>query len=512
MRAGVGCVGLPASAGAGVAGRAGRDVAEPEREHRSRRQASAECADARTRGWPRWCRYSDGGGHRRAQPVCPVELTRKRALMHREFAAIESSIEAFIEQPDDPTLLLEATDNDVVPVLKMMQSLDERVGDAIFLIFPFPCDAAGAYLQTCMETLARQIDEEGAARGARGEAGWPPLPLTCTDPRRAPAQRLRDAVTHVRTLAPEGVKVVWAWLPSPMGDVGGFAKMLLQCLALNGFEDWMEGHRFCIRDDRNHPCLIPLAREKKAEHVLILPVDFSSEKATRNLVATANDAAQPIEQRMGALMQIAAIDLAHGRLPDAQRKYYALFAFHAERKDATGCAAALHGLGDVALRHGSPRDAKDWYIRALPAALDGRNLLVVLNSLMAVGNCCNALGEHAKAAVYFDLASAAAGRLMLVHTKIEAMEKGGVALLACGKAAEAAKGWIDAKGLCEQFGCERQRIGILDRLVSLYRNAGLKTEARAYELEKDSLYVARLRGAAAQVTHDPVAGYERARQ
>lgn len=432
--------------------------------------------------------------------------------MHREFAAIESSLEEFIDQPDDPTLLLEATDNDIVPVLKMMQSLDERVGDAIFLIFPFPCDSADAYLQTCMEVLARQIDDESNARIERGEESWPPLPLTCTDPRRAPAQRLRDAIAHVRMLVPERVKVVWAWLPSPMGDFGGFAKIVLQCLALNGFEDWMEGHRFCIRDDRKQPCLIPLAREKKAEHVLILPVDFSSEKATRNLVDIANDAAHPIEQRMGALMQIAGIDLAHGRLPDAQRKYYALFAFHAERKDSTGCAVALHGLGDVALRHGSPRDAKDWYLRALPAALDGRNLLVVLNALMATGGCCNTLGDHAKAAVYFDLASGAAGRLMLVHTKIEAMEKGGVALLACGQAAEAAKSWIAAKGLCEQFDCERQRIGILDRLVSLYGNAGLKTEARAYELEKDPLYMARLHGAVAPTVRDAMAGYERARR
>ena len=417
--------------------------------------------------------------------------------MHREFAAIESSIEAFVEQPDDPTLLLEMTDNDVVPVLKMLQSLDERVGDAIFLSFPFACDAADTYLQNCMTALGRQIDEENRARVERDEARWASLPLTCTDPRCTPAERLRDAVMHIHTLIPEGTKVVWAWLPSSIGDVAGFAKLVLQLLALNGFEDWMEGHRFCIRDDRNHPCLIPLARERKAEHVLILPVDFSSGKATRNLVDVANDAAQPIAQRMGALMQIAAIDLAHGRLPDAQRKYHALLAFHAERQDATGCAVALHGLGDVALRKGSQRDAQEWYARALPSALDGRNLHVVLNSLMAVGNCCNALGEHAKAAVYFDLASGAAGRLMLVHTKIEAMEKAGVALLACGKAAEAAKSWIDAKGLCEQFGCERQRCSILDRLVSLYAKAGLKTEARAYELEKDPVFAARQRGAAA---------------
>lgn len=422
--------------------------------------------------------------------------------MHREFATIESSIEAFVEQPDDPTLLLDMTDNDVVPVLKMLQSLDQRVGDAIFLIFPFACETAGMYLQRCMEALDHQIDEENHERVGRDEAPWPPLPLTCIDPRRTPAERLRNAIIHIHTLVPEGAKVVWAWLPASIADADGFAKMMLHLLALNGFEDWMEGHRFCIRDDRDRPCLIPLARERRAEHVVILPVDLSSQKAIRNLVDVANDEVQPIAQRMGALMQIAALDLAHGRLPDALRKYRALYGFHAERHDATGCALALHGLGDVALRRGAQRDANLWYGRALQMALDGRNLLVVLNSLMAIGNCSSALGEHANAAAWFNLASTAAGRLMLVHTKIEAMEKAGVALLACGKAAEAAKHWADAKGLCEQFGCERQRCGMLDRLVSLYAKAGLKAEAKAYELEKAPLLAARRRGAPASATHD----------
>lgn len=415
--------------------------------------------------------------------------------MHREFAAIESSIESFVEQPDDPTLLLELTDNDVVLALKMLQSLDERADDAVFVVFPFACDDAETYLRQSMESLGRQIDEESRARTGRGDACWPPLPLTCTDPRRSPAQRLRDAVVHVRTLIPEGAKVVWGWVPSRIADIEGFARLVQPLLALSGFDEWMEGHRFCIRDDAGHPCLIPLVREKKAEHVLILPVDFSSGKAVRNLVDVANDAAQPIEHRMRALLQIAAIDLAHGRFPDAQRKYLALHAFHAQRKEATGCAMALHGLGDVALRRGSQREAKEWYLRALPAALDGGNLLAAVNALMAVGQCCNALEEHAKAALYFDLASGAAGRLLLVHTKIAAMEQAGVALLACGKTADAAKSWIDAKGLCEQFRSERQHGSIVDRLVSLYAKAGLKTEARAYEREKERFRMPREREA-----------------
>ena len=405
--------------------------------------------------------------------------------MHRDFAAIESSIETFIEQPDDSTLLLRMSDNDVVPVLKMFQSLDERVGDAVFLCFPFACDEIHTYLNQCMESLGRQIDEESASRIARGETPWPTLPVRCLDPRREPGDRVREALAHVRTLAPVGTNVVWAWVPSSLGDVDGFSAMVLPLLALDGFENWMEGHRFCVRDDAAGPFLIPLARERRAQHVLTLSVDLSSERAARNLVELANDEAQPILERMGALLQIAAIDLAQGRLPEAQRKYRALYAFHAERKDATRAALALHGLGDVASRQGALHDAKTWYLRALPVALDGGNLLAVTNSLMAIGDCCNALKDPANAAAYFDIASGAAGRLLLVHIKISAMEKAGAAMLACGKTAEAAKRWIDAKGLCERFGCARLHRSIVDRLVSLYAKAGLKAEARAYELERE---------------------------
>lgn len=422
--------------------------------------------------------------------------------MQQEFSAIESSIAAFVEQPDDPTLVLGMSDNDVVPVLKMLYALDERIDDAVFLNFPFPCDAVEIYAQACMESLSRQIDDENRMRDTRGETPWPLLPMTSTDPRRAPAERLRSAVTHVRTLILDGATIVWSWVPSSLGDAEGFSKMMLDLFALNGFEDWMDGHRFCVRDDAARPFLIPSLQGRKAEHVLIVSVDLSSQKAIRQLVGVANDEAEPIERRMGALLQVAAVDLAHGRLPEAQRKYRALYAFHADRGDATGRALALHGLGDVALRQGARRDAMKWYRWALPIALDGRNPLAVVNSLMALGDCCQALEERANSAAYFDLASSAAGRLLLVHTKIAAMEKAGIALLACSKPAEAAKRWIDAKGLCEQFGCERLHRSIVDRLASLYAKAGLKTEAKVYEREKNR-FAARL-GADTGSAHERV--------
>lgn len=406
--------------------------------------------------------------------------------MHREFAAVCASLKAFVDQPDDPTLLMEMSDHDLVPVLKMFQTLDETNRSAVFLLFPFACDSVEDYAQQGMAALAQQIAHASQSRETAGETGWRPLPLTCTDPRQPVAVRLRAAIEHVRTLVPRGVDIVWAWLPSSLGDAAGFAKLMLPLLALDGVDGWMEGHRFCIRDARERPALIPFTRERKAAHVLILTVDFSSSKAARSLAVAAEDAGRPMGERVQALMQLAAIDLAHGRFPAAREKYRVLHAWHERANDAVNSAQALHGLGDVALRQGSVGEARQWYGQALERALEGQHLMVVLNALMAMGECSNRLAEPARAAIYFELASTGAGRLMLPRTKVEAMEKLGTALLACCKPEEAARQWVDAKGLCERFGCERLRIAVLGRLASLYAKAGLKTEARAYELQMKS--------------------------
>ncbi|RKP44527.1 tetratricopeptide repeat protein [Trinickia fusca] len=404
--------------------------------------------------------------------------------MHREFAAIEGALGEFVTQPDDPTLLVQAADHDVVVLLKMMQSLDRRMQQAIFLVFPFACDSVQAYLRQCLDALAVQIAAENAARTNTGAPPWAPLPLVCMDAGQPPAVRLRATVEHVRTLVPAGAPIVWAWLPATLADAEGFRQMVLPLLAIDGFEPWMEGHRFCIRDDAGADSLGALAQARRAAHVLLLPVDFSGGRVFEHLLSTAGDEACPMRERMDALMQLAAFDLAHKRFDDARLKYRALYAYHSKQGQPVGKAQALHGIGDCALHEGAVAEAKRWYLRAIPVALEAKNLTMVLNALMASGDCCSRLGEHARAAIYFELASRSAGRIMFPHAKIEAMQRLGDALLASNDVAGAARSWIDAKGLAEQFGCDRLRMTMLDRLANLYAKAGLKAEAKAYEREK----------------------------
>ncbi|MDR3099717.1 MAG: hypothetical protein LBV73_21955 [Paraburkholderia sp.] len=411
--------------------------------------------------------------------------------MQREFAATDAALGHFIEQPDYPTLVLGATDLDIVLVFKMLQERDRRDTQRIYLLFPFECETPGHYLQQCMQSLAAQIAAENQARAEEGVAPWAELPLLCTDPGQPPAQRLKAAVEHVRTLMAEDVEIVWALLPSTVVDATGYRETVWPLLALDGFEAWMEGHRFCLRDDPARRFLLPPGQREKARHVLALDLDFSPERTADALVGALNDAARPLAERMQAAMQLAALDLTHGRIDQALEKYRLLYGWHREQHNPLGQALALGGIGDVATRSGQHADACRWYAHALDAAADSGNLGVALNLLMASGQAWSSLKQPARAIEYFELASRAADKLMFPHAAVDAMEKLGVALLGARKTVEAARAWTEAKALCERFGCEHQRHSLLERLAALYTQAGLKTQAKAYEMEKDRIPVHR---------------------
>ncbi|MEM5312366.1 hypothetical protein [Paraburkholderia sp. JHI869] len=409
--------------------------------------------------------------------------------MQREFSTKDAALGEFIEQPDYPTIVLRATDLDTVLAFKMLHERDRRDAQRVYLLFPFECDAPGRYLEQCIQSIAAQIAAENRVRADEHDEPWAELPLVCTDPAQAPARRLRAAIEHVRTLVASGVVIVWGFMPSTVADATGYRETVLRLLALDGFEAWMEGHRFCLRDDPARRFLLPHDQREKAQHVLVLDLDFSPEKTADALVGAMNDAARPLAERMQAATQLAALDLTHGRLNQALEKYRLLYGWHCEQRNPLGKALALGGIGDVATRSERHADASRWYAHALDAAADSGNLGVTLNLLMASGESCLRLRQPARAIEYFELASRCADKLMFPHGTVAALERLGVALLGAHQTVDAARTWTDAKALCERFRCEHQRRSLLERLAALYAQAGLKTQAKAYELEKDRIPV-----------------------
>lgn len=407
--------------------------------------------------------------------------------MRREFVAMESSMRQFIEQPDYPTLLISASDSDVMAPVKVLNNWDRQWQSHIFLIFPFDCNDATDYLRQSMDALAKQIDAANAERAVKSQPAWAPLPLFCMDPRQPPAKCLQAAIEHVRTLITEPVDIIWGLLPGAIGDPAGYKTMISLLLAVDGYQRWMDGHRFIIRDNSAKPFLLPDLQREKIDSVLGIRIDFSAAKAADTQVEIVNDPALPLPERMQALTQLAALDIAYKRYDRALEKYDLLHAYHGQQNDAIGQALSLGGAGDVAMRRANLSEAKKRYQQALAVAAPTGNLTPMLNLLMAAGDCCLHLNHFEDAEGYLSLANKVAGKLTSPFAKIMAMENLGVAQLGMRKAAEAVATWVAAKELAKQFDCTDQCQSILDRLIALYTKAGMKQQAKEYRSEKESL-------------------------
>jgi tetratricopeptide (TPR) repeat protein len=410
--------------------------------------------------------------------------------MRQEFMGMESALREFIKQPDHPTLIINASDSDVAVPASLLNNWDREWDTHIFLLFPFECGNAGQYLDHCMQALAAQIgafnqEQERTKEGADADAAWAPLPLFCRDPRQTPAKRMQAAVEHVRGLITDPVDIVWGVLPTTMGDAPGYRKMVA-CF-LEGYQPWMDGHRFIVRDDRLAPALLPEMQRRKRDDVLAVSIDFSVENAANSLVETVNNPGHAMAERMQALSQLAALDLAYKRYPQALEKYSLLHAYHLESGDVVGQALALGGAGDVDVRRGQLKEAKERYQQALAVAAPSTNLMPTMNLLLAIGECCLGMQQFAEAKEYLQLASNVAGAMSSPFAKISAMENLGLAQVALGEGGDAVATWVAAKDLGKQFGLLEHCDIILSHLVDLHTRVGLRERAHTYRQERDML-------------------------
>jgi tetratricopeptide (TPR) repeat protein len=299
-----------------------------------------------------------------------------------------------------------------------------------------------------------------------------------------PIQRLQSAIAYVRQIIPTETDIVWAFLPGNISDRDGYKELVSLLIPVDSFEDWLEGHRFFIRDEPLQPFLLPDLEKEKVQSVLVLDMDFSTAKVADSLVSTVNNNNVSTPERMSALLQLAAFDFAYQRFDEALEKYDLLHSYYVQEKDEVGQALALSGAGDVHMRAEDLELARVRYQQALVVAVSSANLPVIRNLLMNAGESCLGLQDFAEAEGYFDLASQAAGKLTDPFSKILAMEKRGIALVELGRREEAAEIWTKAKELGKQFNHDNGVSTILDRLVGIYRELGWDDQLRACEAER----------------------------
>jgi tetratricopeptide (TPR) repeat protein len=203
----------------------------------------------------------------------------------------------------------------------------------------------------------------------------------------------------------------------------------------------------------------------------------------------------PLDQRMMSLLQLAGIDFAHQRHPDAREKFAVLYDYYAKPPQPTMQAICLHGAGESLVATGEREEAKKFYERALVLCMQDNAwgpMLLVLQSLVRV---CFLLQCYAEAESYAKSGGALAAAMLNPALYAHLEELRGDAQLAQQKAALALETYEHARKLAEAYEQHVVWKGVLDKLVRLHSDAG--RDGAASELQRERRRVESLERAGA---------------
>lgn len=409
--------------------------------------------------------------------------------MKRQVEALTASLREFIEQPDYPTLVLDATDSANVFPLKILAAFDRQDEENYYLLFPEPCTTASAYLDAILKSVGAQIEIFNAELEARKMARWPEPPLEVNDARQPPARRLEAIIRFMGEHLPGAGNIVWAFLPGQLTDLAGYRELVAPLLLPAGAPAWMDRHRFLVRDQQATPDIVPRLFQEKNDRVLVFDVELDNERALGSLVDAAGDRSLPADDRMLAFYQLAAVDFAFKRYPEALEKYGGMFNYYKRSGNTTMQALCLTGAGDTLREAGKPEEALMRYQQSLAISSEAQNVPVMHAGVYGAGCACLVLGQNEEAEKYLDQASRLASKLYNPYAKSEAMEKLGIARFRLGKTEEATDTWLKGKDLALQFGNEERAKLILEHLIATCDQTGL--ESRRGELEREHASLSR---------------------
>jgi hypothetical protein len=403
--------------------------------------------------------------------------------MQAKVEELKNSVHEFIDQADDLFLVLIARDTDMPFVHKVLESVDLEQPSDIILRFAQPSEPTGAaYVDAVMRSLEAQIAEVNELKKKENIEPWPSLPATCHDSRVRDRDRVLTAMRHVRGFFPkdEDHRVVWCFLPAPFGNAAGYAQVMAGLMPRNGFEPWMHSQRIVARDDTDTPFLVPAMQQQGIESALAYRVDFSTPVLLDSMVQQVQAPETPELQRMQTLMQLAAVDQAYQRHPDAIKKWGIANEYFQQQKMPTEQAICFAGFGDSLCATGQPAEGKKRYQQALALSSGvGLNGMPVTMLVAAkTGDVCMALGQPGEAEAYYDMASQIAGKFLNLEFKADCMEKVGIARQVSGNSASAAEVWRNAIGLCKDGDYFLRMKTIAERLVALTKQSGTLAEAR----------------------------------
>lgn len=401
-----------------------------------------------------------------------------------EFLHLSQSLAEFVEQPDTPCLLLMTSDQDTLFPVKQLLSMDREDPYTVYLVFAHPCPDVDAYMDAVAEHVRIQLEGIDARAQTAGGAPIGPLPAAVLDRRERPCDRLVALIEHVRAQLDEETVVVWALLPSTLADPDGFRELTRPLVPLDGVGERDPADHFIIRERLDASIWARELHERCLDDALVYRFEASLAQALDELGAVVAHPSRPDDERMNALMQLAGIDVAGRRLPDALEKYDALRRYYGATDRSGMLALALGGSGDalrLAERH---EEALARYREGLAVSVPAGAWPPTLTLLMCAGEACMRLDDWAEAEGYFGLAIDVATKLVNLHARCDAQEKRGLARSEQGDHRGAVEDWVITKGLSKRYRYDARFHSAIDRLIETYRAADLPEQVEKLEAEK----------------------------
>ncbi len=405
--------------------------------------------------------------------------------MRRKAEELQQTLEEFVSQVEFPMLVVGCVEEELVYVLKFIEGIDQSHPKAYVVNFTGSFTTPQAYVESAVEFLRVQLAGAEPVRIERGDPPFPPLPPEVEDPRVAPEERLQRILIYLGSLVPADSEhyVVVGLLPLSCSDFPAYTRLVGTVTPVPAPAPWMAPLRIIAYDNRAEPLLKPVLERAEIDQVLYYEIDFSTPAITNALSIDAANPELPLGERMACLHQLAAVDFAYRRYPDAIQKYAVLNDYYASVGQPEMQANCVNGAADALRAGGQPAAAKELLQRGIALGMQAKSLPALVNLLISVTDVCSELGQHAEAESYADSGAKAAAGALSPTVYADMFEKKGDAQIAQNKVVEGLASYKRCEELCKLYEYFYRWKSVLSREADLYRQAGMHRELREAEHE-----------------------------
>ena len=402
--------------------------------------------------------------------------------MQKLLKQISDELREFISQRDHLALVLCSPPGDSLPILNILEGLEEASASDLFWSFTDDFTDPVAYASAVVRAFASKHEVVRLAMEKKGMASWPAIPAEILSDQTPPPQRLRHLAAFSRELLPvrNGGNNVWIFFPLAVSDPAAFSRLMEELVRHEFPFPWCHHLRFIIRLDTEDK-MSPLARGPR---VRWYRPDLSMDAINRSLEGQTADESLPLNERLAPLPIMAGNDFARERYAEAMEKYELLLRYHAPMKNYPMAALALNGMGEVYDKMGDLERANASYEAALIPASQGDqpSIPIMLNVVLNLANLCVRQARWQDGEAYYDVAQQLATAARNAPVKISSLDNRGLCQQQQGKNEEAAQSWSDGAVIAAQLEDVPACRTLLSRLQQLYSSTGQTAKVR--ELQK----------------------------